>query len=562
MSLRAVVVVPARDEEDHIEACLDALADQRGLAADAYAVLLVLDGCRDATEERARAAAARRRHLRLWLRHAAGQGVGAARRLGMDEAARCLLDAGQPDGLIASTDADTVVAPDWLARQLALVAGGARAVGGDIRLDTAPAGAAERRAARGAKRLARVRERDPSAAHPHFAGASMALTAATYVTIGGMEPLTALEDEALGRRLEAAGIPITRAGDVHVRTAGRTAGRAPRGLAYDLALDDWLVRRSYDAADYPVERLLAAKRESVSVVLPAKECAATLPAILRHLLDLRDAGVVDELLVVDAGSRDGTARLTARLGVPVVQEDALLPRFGPARGKGDAMWRALSATDGDVVAFMDADSEDVGGDFVRGVLGPLLCHPELQLVKGAFARPFNPSGGGAPIPDGGGRVTELMARPLINLHAPMLAGFVQPLAGEIAARRSLLERLPFPVGYGVEIAMLMDALELVGLDALAQVRLPPRHNRHQPLAALGAMSYAVLVAVERRLGRGPAPAPFMRPGADGFDEREVAVDERPPLVTIDRTCDGADDGRWPASPPTATAPSSSADRSR
>lgn len=332
--------------------------------------------------------------------------------------------------------------------------------------------------------------------------------------------------------------------------------------ALELTLDDWLTRRTYDAGDYPVPRLVAAKRDTVSVILPAKECAATLPGILRHLLELRDAGVVDELLVVDAGSRDGTARAAARLGVAVAQEDALLPSFGPARGKGDAMWRGLSATDGDVVAFLDADSEEVGDEFVRGVLGPLLCHPELALVKGAFARPFRPGSGSAPIPDGGGRVTELMARPLINVHMPQLAGFVQPLAGEVAARRSLLERLRFPVGYGVEIAMLMDALELVGLDALAQVRLPPRHNRHQSLTALGAMSYAILVAVERRLGRPPAPAAYMRPGADGLDERTVAVDERPALATIGSAAQGADGGRWPASPPTATARSSCADRSR
>lgn len=533
--LQAVVVVPARDEEDRIGRCLEALAGQRGIAADAYAVVLVLDACRDATEQHARAAAARHPGLQLTLLDGPGQGVGAARRLGMEHAVQRLLDAGRPDGLIASTDADTVVPPDWLARQLALVAAGARAVGGDIRLDPSqalPLEAARRREQRGAQRLVRVRERDPQAEHPHFAGASMSLTAEAYVTIGGMEPLSALEDEALARRLDAAGIPIARPADVHVHTAPRTTGRAPRGLSYDLELDDWLDRRTYDAADYPIERLAAAKRDTVSVILPAKECATTLPPILRHLLELRDAGVVDELLVVDAGSSDGTARAAQRLGVAVAQEDELLPAFGPAQGKGDAMWRGLSATDGDVVVFLDADSEEVGDAFVRGVLGPLLCHPELALVKGAFARPFRPNDGGAPIPDGGGRVTELMARPLINLHAPRLAGFVQPLAGEIAARRTLLEQLPFPAGYGIEIAMLMDALDLVGLDALAQVRLPPRQNRHQSLTALGAMSYAVLVAVERRLGRPPAPAPFVRPRDGGVDQRDVAVEERPPLAEL------------------------------
>ncbi|MBX5440944.1 MAG: glucosyl-3-phosphoglycerate synthase [Solirubrobacteraceae bacterium] len=326
-------------------------------------------------------------------------------------------------------------------------------------------------------------------------------------------------------------------------------------------LDDWLARRTYDAADYPLDRLLAAKRETISVILPAKECADTLPPLLDHLAQLCAAGLVDEVLVVDAASQDGTAEVAARHGARVAQEDALLPEYGPALGKGDAMWRGLSATSGEIVAFLDADSTGVGLEFVAGVLGPIVCHPELAFVKGAFARPFLPDGGGPPVPDGGGRVTELAARPLINLHVPELAGFAQPLAGEVAARRSLLEQLPFPAGYGVEIGMLIDALRTVGLDALAQVRLGTRQNRHQPLRALGAMAYAVLVAAERRLGRDPQPGPYLLP----FDEepvRRVAVDERPPLRAIGRGAARGDDGPWPGSPPTATDPSSYAGRSR
>jgi glucosyl-3-phosphoglycerate synthase len=324
-------------------------------------------------------------------------------------------------------------------------------------------------------------------------------------------------------------------------------------------LDDWLARRTYDAADFPLDRLLDAKRQTISVILPAKECAATLPPLLDHLAELSDAGLVDEVLVVDAGSRDGTADVAAGHGARVAQEDDLLPEYGPALGKGDAMWRGLSATSGEIVAFLDADSTGVGLEFVAGVLGPIVCHPELALVKGAFARPFAPDGG-PPLPDEGGRVTELTARPLINLHVPELAGFAQPLAGEIAARRSLLESLPFPAGYGVEIGMLIDALRAVGLDALAQVRLGARQNRHQPLRALGTMAYAVLVAAERRLGRDPQPGPYVLPFAD--EPRRVAVEERPPLRTIGRVA-GRGDGRpWPGSPPTATDRSSFADRSR
>jgi hypothetical protein len=195
------------------------------------------------------------------------------------------------------------------------------------------------------------------------------------------------------------------------------------------------------------------------------------------------------------------------------------------------MWRGLHTTRGEIVAFLDADSGSVDEAFVRGLVGPLICHRELVMVKGAFARPFRIADG-PEIPDGGGRVTELMARPLINLHLPVLAGFAQPLAGETAARRGLLERLAFPVGYGVEIALLIDALRAVGIDALAQVRLGARQNRHQPLQDLGAMAYAVLVAVERRLDGDPQPGPYVL--STGGDARvtAVAVDERPPLASI------------------------------
>lgn len=539
--LEACIVVPARDEEDRIGPCLEALAAQRGVRPAAYEVLLVLDGCRDQTAARAAEVAAAHPSLRLRALQGPGKGVGAARKLGMDLAAQLLIAAGRRGGLIASTDADTIVAPDWLGEQLELVARGARAIGGAVHLssvDGLDEELLERRRARAADRFAAVLERDPEAEHHHFAGASMSLTADAYVTIGGMEPLVALEDEALERRLSEAGIAIERPAGVRVRTAPRLNGRAPRGLARDLALDRWLAQRTYDAGDYPLDRLVAAKQETVSVILPAKECATTLPAILGHVIALRQAGVVDEILVVDAGSRDGTAAVAGALGVEVAQEDALLPRFGPARGKGDAMWRALSATTGDIVVFLDADSEAVEPAFVRGILGPLLCHPELTLVKGAFARPFRPADGGPEIADGGGRVTELMARPLINLHVPELAGFEQPLAGEIAARRSLLEQLSFPVGYGVEIAMLIDALRVAGLDALGQVRLGTRRNRHQSLRDLGAMAYAVMVAAERRLDREPVPGPYVQPAADRAgagltaDSRAVAVDERPPLRAL------------------------------
>lgn len=297
---------------------------------------------------------------------------------------------------------------------------------------------------------------------------------------------------------------------------------------------DWLARRSYAAGAFPLERLLAAKgATSVSVVLPAREVAQTIGPTLAALMPLRDAGLLDELLVVDAASADGTAALARAAGATVVQESEILPAHGPARGKGDALWRAVHATRGDVVAFVDADSAGFDARFALGLLGPLLTDAAVAFVKGAYRRPLTL--GAETVPDGGGRVTELLARPLLNLHVPELAGIVQPLAGEVAARRELLEALPFPVGYGVEIANLLDAHRHAGLDALAQVDLGERRNAHQPLHALSAMAYAVLVAAERRIhGAAGSPAPpLARPRSDGsLALAEVAVEERPPLRSL------------------------------
>jgi glucosyl-3-phosphoglycerate synthase len=303
-------------------------------------------------------------------------------------------------------------------------------------------------------------------------------------------------------------------------------------------VEDWLRRRSYRAEDFPLDRLLArvhegaGARERVSVVLPAREVVETIGPILERLLPLRDAGLVEELVVMDAASRDGTAELAAVLGARVVQESEVLAEHGPARGKGDALWRSLAVTQGELVVFLDTDTADFDERFLLGLLGPLLTDDAVAFVKGAYRRPFRL--GDQTVPDGGGRVNELVARPVLNLHVPELAGFVQPLAGEFAARRPLLEALPFPVGYGVEIALLIDALRHAGLDALAQVDLGTRLNAHQPLRALSAMAYAVMVAAERRI-HGPdapglaAPGPLVRPSADGLTVTDVAVEERPPL---------------------------------
>ena len=190
------------------------------------------------------------------------------------------------------------------------------------------------------------------------------------------------------------------------------------------------------------------------------------------------------------------------------------------------MWRGLAATSGELVVFLDTDTEDFDASFALGLLGPLLTD-DAAFVKGHFRRPLKL--GATTHPDGGGRVTELLARPYLNLHFPELAGFRQPLAGEIAATRELLERIPFPVGYGVEIAMLIDVLRAVGLERMAQVDLGTRQNRHQPLADLSRMALEVLAAAERRTHGDVVPGPLLVPKDDEFEVRAALTDERPPL---------------------------------
>jgi glucosyl-3-phosphoglycerate synthase len=296
----------------------------------------------------------------------------------------------------------------------------------------------------------------------------------------------------------------------------------------------WHRSHTYHHTVFPPERLAAERRASVSVCLPARDEEKTIGPILESLLPLRAGGVIDQIVVVD-DSRDATARIAREMGAEVHDQEDLLPAVGPVLGKGDAMWRALSVLRGEVICFLDADSEHFGAHFACGLLGPLLCDAGTEFVKGLYRRPFRV--GELTLPDGGGRVTELTARPLLNLFYPELAAVAQPLAGEVAARRELLERIPFVTGYGVDIALLIDAYRAVGLDAIAQVDLDVRQNAHQPLRDLGPMAFAVLRAVAARLERegrlhGPLPSAFLGPG-DGLGPAGAAEPvERPPLATL------------------------------
>jgi glucosyl-3-phosphoglycerate synthase len=328
----------------------------------------------------------------------------------------------------------------------------------------------------------------------------------------------------------------------------------------------WLRQRSWTAADRPLSGLLAAKeaagpRGTVSVVMPAldeEETVGEIAEVIRREL-MERVPLVDELVVLDSGSADRTAQVAEAAGARVVHRDAILPRIPSLPGKGEVLWRSLLATTGEIVCFIDADLREFDARFVSGTVGPLLTEPGVQFVKAMYDRPLETAGAVAPA--GGGRVTELVARPLLNLHWPRLAGFVQPLGGEYAARRSLLERLPFPVGYGVELGLLVDALDEVGLEALGQVDVGVRHHRHQDGQALGRMAATIYATALERLGRAgrlkgdedlvtPVMTQFSR-GTAGFEPRvsPVPIEERPPMVEMPeyrdfRAAHGGECPRW------------------
>lgn len=302
--------------------------------------------------------------------------------------------------------------------------------------------------------------------------------------------------------------------------------------------------RDFDAADLTTRKHAAGL--TVSVVVPARDEERTVGRVVATLRErLVDAlPLVDEILVVDADSSDRTATVARAAGARVVRQADVLPDAGSSSGKGEALWKGLAAAIGDLVVFIDADIEDPGAHFVTGLLGPLLTDERVQLVKAAYDRPLVL--GDELRPTGGGRVTELMARPLVSAFWPDLSWLAQPLSGEYGARRELLESLPFVRGYGVELALLVDVAERYGTDVIAQVDLGRRVHDHQPLADLGRMATEILhVAVDRlsRQGRlvhiDPLAATLLQPHRDpdgslrllghdlGFDERPPLADWRP-----------------------------------
>ncbi len=296
---------------------------------------------------------------------------------------------------------------------------------------------------------------------------------------------------------------------------------------------------AFDAVE--LRQRLRTTGQRVSVVLPARNEAATVGDVVTALREslVDRVGLVDELLVVDADSEDGTGEVARSAGARVVRQSEVLPHLGDVSGKGEAMWKGLAAAEGDLLVYLDADIVDIGPRFIVGLLGPLLHEPDVLLTKAVYDRPLAT---GSEVRDsGGGRVTELLARPALALWFPELAGLAQPLSGEIAARRSLLEQLPFVQGYGVEVAMLIDVANRFGTEAIRQVDLGRRTHDHQELPALGRMAAELLQVLAARR-RDPHAAlaselTLWQPvrdegGALTMSPHRVTASERPPLREV------------------------------
>jgi glucosyl-3-phosphoglycerate synthase len=306
----------------------------------------------------------------------------------------------------------------------------------------------------------------------------------------------------------------------------------------------WFARRTWHWRDWPAELLAERKRRvgaRVSVVIPARDEERTVGKVVGSVRAalVERTGLVDQLVVIDSDSADGTAAAAAEAGATVFRAGDIAPELGTHPGKGEALWKSLLVTSGDLLVFVDADLTLWGPHFITGLLGPLLADPRIALVKGFYARVAAGSDGSASTE--GGRVTELVARPLLSLWWPELSMVVQPLAGEWAARRELMESLSIPVGYGVELAVLLDTAVGRGLDAIAQVDLGSRAHKHQSDHDLALMAAELLLVADRRRAPGVGQAPgraqlqqFVR--GDGGRvlpvTRLVPAAERPPAATL------------------------------
>ena len=316
-----------------------------------------------------------------------------------------------------------------------------------------------------------------------------------------------------------------------------------------MKVDEWIKTNTYHHSSFSnISRLVELKKKknlTISLALPTfneEETIAEEINVIKSKLQT-EYPLLDEIVVMDSGSIDRTRKLAREAGAKVYLADDCLPEFGSIRGKGENLWKSLYVLEGDIIVWIDADIKNIHPKFVYGTVGPLLEYDHLKYVKAFYERPLVL--GERMRPSGGGRVTEILVRPLLANFYPELSGFIGPLSGEYAGRREILEAVPFRVGYGVEVGLLIDIYEKYGLKDLAQVDLDRRVHKHQRLAALGRMSFAILHTFFTRL-QGQDLVSFKkeissefelvkRRGEDIFLKKErFTLVERPPMITVEQ----------------------------
>jgi glucosyl-3-phosphoglycerate synthase len=317
--------------------------------------------------------------------------------------------------------------------------------------------------------------------------------------------------------------------------------------AISVLVDKWFAENTFHANEFSdIRYLLSLKQKqnlTISLALPAlneEETVGRVIRTIRNVLMIRYP-LLDEIVLIDSNSTDRTRQIAEKIGVPVRIHQQILPQYGARKGKGEALWKSLYCTSGDIIIWIDTDIVNIHPRFVYGLIAPLLLRPEIDFVKGFYRRPLKV--GHKMEAGSGGRVTELTARPLLNLFYPELSGMVQPLSGEYGGRRKVLEQLPFFSGYGVEIGLLIDMLDKFGLRSIAQVDLQERVHHNQPLEALGKMSFAIIQAVIRKLegkyGQNILENINKTMKTIHYDHdrfflniEEIAEGERPPMISL------------------------------
>ncbi len=263
---------------------------------------------------------------------------------------------------------------------------------------------------------------------------------------------------------------------------------------------EWFKKNTYSSEQFSDISMLTKKKRKeklkVSCVIPTLNEEDNIANVVKEAMKLMKRKFLDEVLVIDSGSNDNTQREAEKAGATFVAAKDILKKYGDKRGKGENLWKSLYVTTGDIIAWVDADIKNISTKFIYGIVGPLIKNSQLDFAKAFYRRPIRI--GNDLNPMGGGRVTEILVRPLFNMHFPRLSGFIQPLSGEYAGRRNALEKIPFFTGYGVETGMLIDLEKMIGLKKMAQVDLTTRIHRNQPLENLSRMSFEILQAFFER----------------------------------------------------------------